>query len=114
MTSFEDFLRRNKYPIALFVGLAIVLLVYFGTRENLTLYTHRDNNFSNLVHRGTRPDSGMTFPPQEDVTRYQNKKELLILPPLRPTHLSKAPVESLRETIEAKRPLKPITIAGNA
>lgn len=114
MSSFEVFLRKNKYPIALVVVIAVAALVYFGTRENKTLYSHRDNRFNSLVHRGTRPDRGMTGPPQEDVTRYQNRKELLKLPPLNPTHLSMAPVKSLRETIETRTPLKPIIEAGKS
>lgn len=118
MSSFQDFFRKNKYAIAISVFIVAGVLIYFSTRENNTspttlTYSHRDARMSNLTNRGTRPDRDIRGPPQEDTTRYRGKKELLRLPPLRPTHLSMGPVKSLRETIESKTPLKPITIAGD-
>lgn len=115
MSNFVNLIREYKYEAIALVAL-LVFLFFFTRSSNVdtkTRYYQRNNRLDNQVHMGVHPDKAIRGSISEDPTRYQNRKELLNLPPINPTHLSKAPVENIRETILTRTPLKPITIAGD-
>jgi len=115
MKSLVNLIETYKYEaIALVILISLFLFLFLKTesKETKTKYYHRNNRINNQVHRGVSPDKAIRGPVSEDPTRYENRKELLRMPPLNPTHLSMTPVDNIRDTIETRTPIKPMTIAG--